>query len=52
MNNGNPIERLINDGTGTYQLTRKTAGEAYRAAKKVKLPGITCWTRKRWKGTK
>jgi hypothetical protein len=45
-------KRLINDGTGVYQMTRSQAGEIYRAAKKLKKYEITYWNRnKRYKQT-
>ena len=46
-------KRLINDGTGVYQMTRSQAGEIYRAAKKLKNYEISYWNRnKRNKQTK
>ena len=45
-------KRLINDGTGVYQMTRSQAGEIYRAAKKLKKYEISYWNRnKRHKQT-
>ena len=45
-------KRMINDGTGVYQMTRSQAGEAYRAAKKLKKYEISYWNRnKRHKQT-
>ena len=38
-------KRLINDGTGVYQMTRSQAGEIYRAAKKLKKYEISYWNR-------
>jgi len=40
-------KKLAQQGTGMYQMTRKEAGEAYRAAKKVKAFQITYWNRKK-----
>ena len=40
-------KKLNQQGTGVYQLTRKEAGEAYRAAKKVKAYQIMYWNRKK-----
>jgi hypothetical protein len=38
-------KRLINDGTGVYQMSRSQAGEIYRAAKKLKKYEISYWNR-------
>ena len=40
-------KKIDQQGTGVYQMTRKEAGEAYRAAKKVKAYQITYWNRKK-----
>ena len=40
-------KKLNQQGTGVYQMTRKEAGEAYRAAKKVKAYQISYWNRKK-----
>ena len=40
------------EGTGPYHLTKKDAGEAYRAARKVKVEFTSFFTRKRGKGSK
>jgi hypothetical protein len=42
----------MNQQGDPYALSKKAAGEAYRAAKKVKLPGATVWRRSKKKGTK
>lgn len=42
--------RQAQAGTGAYVMTRKDVGEAYRAARKVRIAGdVTVWRRK--KGT-
>jgi hypothetical protein len=38
-------KRMINDGTGVYQMSRSQAGEIYRAAKKLKKYEISYWNR-------
>ena len=40
------------EGTGPYHLTKKDAGEAFRAARKVKVEFTSFFTRKRGKATK
>jgi hypothetical protein len=45
-------KRLINDGTGVYQMSRSQAGEAYRAAKKLEKYEISYWNRNRKNQTK
>jgi hypothetical protein len=50
MNNRLKIEML---GTGVYHLTRKDAGEAYKAARKHRVKGdVTFWRRPRGKASK
>jgi hypothetical protein len=43
-------KKIIESGSGIYQMNRSQAGEAYRAAKKVKAYEISYWTRNRKKG--
>ena len=38
-------KKIEQQGSGVYQMTRKEAGEAYRAAKKIKAYQITYWNR-------
>lgn len=38
-------KRLINDGTGVYQIGKSQAREIYRAAKKLKKYEISYWNR-------
>ena len=45
-------QQIQHDGTGIYRLTKKDAGEAYRAARKVKVEFTSFFTRKRGKGSK
>jgi len=42
----------MNQQGDPYALSKKAAGEAYRAAKKVKLADVTVWRRSKKKGTK
>ncbi len=44
--------QIQQEGTGPYHLTKKDAGEAYRAARKVKVEFTSFFTRKRGKGSK
>jgi hypothetical protein len=44
--------KFINQCSGPYQLTKEQAGEAYRAARKIKTEFTTFWNRKRGKATK
>lgn len=46
------IFKLINKGSGPYQLTKEQAGEAYRAARKVKVQYTSFFTRKPRKAAK
>ena len=46
------ILKIINQGSGTYQITKEQAGEAYRAARKIKTEFTTFWNRKRGKANK
>ena len=46
------VYKIINSGSGPYQLTKEQAGEAYRAARKIKTEYTTFWNRKRGKATK
>jgi hypothetical protein len=46
------VFKIINQGSGPYQLTKEQAGEAYRAARKIKIEFTTFWNRKRGKATK
>jgi hypothetical protein len=39
--------RMIQRGDGVYQMSRSEAGEAYRAAKKLKKYEISYWNRNR-----
>jgi hypothetical protein len=45
-------QQIQQEGTGLYHLTKKDAGEAYRAARKVKVEFTSFFTRKRGKGSK
>ncbi len=38
-------KRISEQGSGVYHLSRKDAGETYRAAKKLKRYEITYWNR-------
>ena len=41
------------DGTGLYLITRKDAGETFRAARKVRVKGdVSFWRRHRGKASK
>ena len=44
--------KIINQGSGPYQLTKEQAGEAYRAARKVKVDYVSYWSRRRGKASK
>ena len=46
------VYKIINSGSGPYQLTKEQAGEAYRAARKVKVDYVSYWSRRRGKGSK
>jgi hypothetical protein len=46
------VIKIINQGSGPYQLTKEQAGEAYRAARKVKVDYVSYWSRRRGKATK
>lgn len=46
------VLRAINAGSGVHQITRKQAGEIYRAAKKVTTGELTYWKRNKRKETK
>jgi hypothetical protein len=46
------ILKLINKGSGPYQLTKEQAGETYRAARKVKVQYTSFFTRKPRKAAK
>jgi hypothetical protein len=39
--------QILQEGTGVYRITRKEAGETYRAARKVKVEFTSFFTRKR-----
>jgi hypothetical protein len=44
-------QQIQREGTGIYCLTKKDAGEAFRAARKVKVEFTSFFTRKK-KGSK
>lgn len=44
--------RIIQNGDGVYRMSRSEAGEAYRAAKKLKKYEISYWNRSRKNQTK
>jgi hypothetical protein len=44
--------QIQQEGTGPYHLTKRDAGEAYRAARKVRVEFTSFFTRKRGKGSK
>jgi len=46
------LTKIINEGSGPYQITKQQAGETYRAARKIKTEFTTFWNRKRGKATK
>jgi hypothetical protein len=45
-------QQIQREGTGPYHLTKRDAGEAYRAARKIKIEFASFFTRKRGKGSK
>ena len=45
-------QQIQRDGTGLYHLTKRDAGEAYRAARKIKIEFTSFFTRTRGKGSK
>jgi hypothetical protein len=45
-------QQIQREGTGPYHLTKRDAGEAYRAARKIKIEFTSFFTRKRGKGSK
>lgn len=45
-------QQIQQEGTGIYRLSKKDAGEAYRAARKVKVDSTSFFTRKRGKASK
>lgn len=45
-------QQIQQEGAGLYHLTKKEAGEAYRAAKKVKVEFNSFFTRKQRKASK
>lgn len=45
-------QQIQREGTGLYHLTKRDAGETYRAARKVKVEFTSFFTRKRGKGSK
>jgi hypothetical protein len=45
-------QQIQREGTGPYHLTKRDAGEAYRAARKFKIEFTSFFTRKRGKGSK
>ncbi len=46
------LTKIINEGSGPYQITKQQAGETYRAARKIKTEFTTFWNRKRGKASK
>lgn len=49
----NETIKRVSAGTGLYLMTRKDAGEAFRAARKVRVKGdVTFWRRPRGKASK
>lgn len=45
-------QQIQREGTGPYHLTKRDAGETYRAARKVKVEFTSFFTRKRGKASK
>jgi hypothetical protein len=45
-------QQIQREGTGPYHLTKRDAGEAFRAARKVKVEFTSFFTRKRGKASK
>ena len=45
-------QHIQKEGTGVYCITKKEAGETYRAARKVKVDYVSYWSRRRGKGSK
>jgi len=45
-------QQIQQEGTGIYRLSKKDAGEAYRAARKIKVEFTSFFTRKRGKASK
>ena len=45
-------QQIQQDGTGIYRLTKKDVGEAFRAARKIKIDSMSFFTRKRGKASK
>ena len=43
------VKRIVNDGNGVMMMSRKEAGEAYKAFKRVKAYEVSYWTRNRKK---
>ena len=43
------VKRIMNDGTGVLVMSRKQAGEAYKAAKRVMAYEVSYWTKNRKK---
>ena len=49
----NDAVKRVSAGTGLYLMTRKDAGETFRAARKVRVKGdVTFWRRPRGKASK
>ena len=45
-------QQIQREGTGLYYMTKRDAGETYRAARKVKVEFTSFFTRKRGKASK
>jgi hypothetical protein len=45
-------QQIQKEGTGPYHLTKRDAGEAFRAARKVKVEFTSFFARKRGKASK
>jgi regulator of RNase E activity RraA len=43
------VKKIVNDGNGVMVLSRKEAGEAYKAFKRVKAYEVSYWTKNRKK---
>ena len=49
----NETIKRVSDGTGLYLMTRRDAGETFRAARKVRVKGdVSFWRRPRGKASK
>ena len=49
----NETIKRVSAGTGLYLMTRKDAGEAFKAARKVRVKGdVSYWRRPRGKASK